>query len=260
MIASGEGRRQQLKCSECGGPTISPDGLLGERVCANCGLVVGETLVARHFSQWAPNWPSNWAQQDSETLKEWLTVLRTVSCQLNIPNFPYREEVARLIRKESGEFFQVQKFAKDKRATMAALLQLILKEYGRERSVKMMCQQLGLDSKLVLKQTWSLKKNLRGKKRLKNSRKTSKEYLYKYGGKLTCDSQLLLTAERALEKVKRKGGNPVSLAAGAFYHACKMKRMRINKKLIGKMFFVSDRTVDTNERRIRRLLTAMPTK
>jgi transcription initiation factor TFIIIB Brf1 subunit/transcription initiation factor TFIIB len=249
-----------LNCSECGGLTISPDGLLGERVCTKCGLVVGETLVSRHFAQWSPNWPSNWGEHDSETLKEWLTVLRTISCQLNIPNFPYREEVARLIRKESGEFFQVQKFAKDKRSTVAALLQLILKEYGTDRSIRRMCQQLSLDSKLVLKQTWSLKKSLRGGKRLKNSRKTSKEYLYKYGGKLTCDSQLLLAAEKTLIKFRRKGGNPLSLAAGAFYHACKMKRIRINKKLIGKTLSVSDRTVDTNERRIRRLLTSVPPK
>jgi transcription initiation factor TFIIIB Brf1 subunit/transcription initiation factor TFIIB len=144
------------------------------------------------------------------------------------------------------------------RATVAALIQLILKEYGSERSIKGMCQQLSLDSKLVLKQSWSLKKKLCGRRRLGNSRKTSKEYLYMYGGKLTCDSELLLAAENTLVRVNSKGGNPVSLAAGAFYHACKMKRIRVSKKLIGKTFSVSDRTVDTNERRIRRVLTFVP--
>ena len=248
-----------MNCPECSGTTISPEGLLGEKVCPNCGLVIGEATVARHFSQWTPNWPSNWAEQDSDTLKEWLTALRMVSCQLNIPNFPYREEAARLIRKENESFFQSQRFAKDKRATVAALVQLILKEYGKECSIKRICQQLSLDGKLVLKQTWNLKKNLRAKQQLKNQRKSSKEYLYKFGGKITCNNHLLLRAEETLAKVQRKGGNPVSLAAGAFYYACKVMRIRISKKVIGKTFCVSDRTVDTNERRIRRRLACIPT-
>lgn len=250
-----------MKCPECNGTTISPEGILGEKACTNCGLVAEESLVAQHFSQWAPKLPSNWNEQDSETLKEWLTTLRTVSCQLNIPNFPYREEVARIIRKENDSFSQSQRFTKNKKATVAALIQLILKEYGKDRSLKRICQQLTLDSKLVMKQTWILKENFRVKKKLlKMQRKSSKEYLYKYGGKITSNNNLLLKAEETLIKVQRKGGNPISMAAGAFYYACKAKGAKIAKKTIGKTFHVSHRTVDTNERKIRRFLTSIRIK
>jgi transcription initiation factor TFIIIB Brf1 subunit/transcription initiation factor TFIIB len=167
-------------------------------------------------------------------------------------------EVARLIRKENGSLFQSQRFAKNKRETVAALMQLILKEYGKERSLKRICGQLSLDSKLVMKQTWDLKANFKAKKRLlKTRRKSSKEYLYVFGGKITSDNNLLVTAEETLSKVRKRGGNPISLAAGAFYYACKVKRVRITKKVIGKTFSVSDRTVDTNERRIRHLLASI---
>jgi transcription initiation factor TFIIIB Brf1 subunit/transcription initiation factor TFIIB len=247
-----------LKCPECGGTTVAPEGLLGESVCSKCGLVMRESFVVRHFSQWALKWPSNWGEQDSETLKEWLTALRLVSCQLNIPNFPYREEVARLIRKENGSLFQSQRFAKNKREVVAALMQLILKEYGKERSLKRICEHLSLDSKLVMKQTWDLKAIFKAKKQLlKTRRKSSKEYLYAFGGRITSDNNLLVTAEETLSKVRKRGGNPISLAAGAFYYACKVNRARITKKVIGKTFCVSDRTVDTNERRIRHLLASI---
>jgi transcription initiation factor TFIIIB Brf1 subunit/transcription initiation factor TFIIB len=250
-------KRQNLKCPECGGTIVSPQGLLGEKVCTNCGLVVRKTLVARHFSQWTPDWPSNWGEQDSDTLKQWLTALRTVSCQLNIPNFPYREEAARLIRKEKRLFFQSQRLAKNKRATAAALLQLILREYGKERSIKNICQQLSLNSKLVMKQTWNLKENIRNKKQfLLTQKKSSKDYLYAYGGKIANSKHLLLRAEECLAKIQKKGGNPISLAAGAFYHACKVEGYKITKNVIGKAFGVSDRTVDTNERKIRRLIAS----
>jgi transcription initiation factor TFIIIB Brf1 subunit/transcription initiation factor TFIIB len=166
--------------------------------------------------------------------------------------------VARLIRKENGSLFQSQRFAKNKRETVAALMQLILKEYGKERSLKRICGQLSLDSKLVMKQTWDLKANFKAKKRLlKTRRKSSKEYLYVFGGKITSDNNLLVTAEETLSKVRKRGGNPISLAAGAFYYACKVKRVRITKKVIGKTFSVSDRTVDINERRIRHLLASI---
>jgi len=251
-----EGKR--LKCPECSGPIVFPEGISGEKVCGNCGLVNGITY-AHNFSQWTPKWPSNWNKQDSKTLREWLTALRLVSCQLNLPNFPYREEAARLLRKKNGDLSQSHRFSKNKRETVAALLQLILNEYGKERSTERICKQLGLDSKLVMKQIWILKENLRAEKKLlKTRRRSSKEYLYEYGGRITNNNEVLLKAEETLRKVKRKGGNPISLAAGALYYACKKHRVRITKKIIGKTFAVSDRTVDTNERKIRRFLTSVP--
>lgn len=248
-------------CPECRGTTVYPGGSIRERVCTNCGLVLGETSPARRFSQWNPNWPSKWIKEDSETLKQWLTTLRIVSCQLNLPNFPYREEAARLIRTKNHLFFQCQKLAKNKRETVAALMHLILREYGRERSIKKICQQLSLNSKLVMKQTWNLKKQIKPKKeRQPTQRKSSKKYLYKYGGELTSNNQLLLKAQETLAKVKRNGGNPKSLAAGALYYACKLNKVKITKKAIGKTFCISDRTVDTNERKIRRLITPIAIK
>lgn len=250
-----------MECPKCSGGTVSPEGLMGEKVCTNCGLVIKKTPVARHFSQWNPEWPSNYDEKDSETLKEWLTALRMVSCQLNLPNFPYREEAARAIRKENQLFSKSQRLAKNKRATVAALVHLILREYGKERSIKEICQQLHLDSKLVMKQTWTLKEKIGTKKQFfQTQRKSSKDYLYEYGGKIASSNHLLLTAEESLAKIQKKGGNPISLAAGAFYYACKVERVKINKKVIGKTFFVSDRTVDTNERKIRRLTVAVTTK
>lgn len=250
-----------MKCPKCSGSTVSPEGLMGETVCTNCGLVIKENPVARHFSKWNPNWPSNYDREDSETIKEWLTTLRMVSCQLNLPNFPYREEAARAIRKENQLFSKSQRLAKNKRTSIAALVHLILREYGKERSIKEICKQLQLDSKLAMKQAWTLKKKIGTKKQfLKTKGKSPKDYLYKYGGKITSSNHLLLKAEECLVKVQKNGGNPISLAAGAFYHACKLERAKINKKLIGKTFFISDRTVDTNERKIRRLITAVTTK
>ena len=153
-----------MGCPECRGNTVYPGGSMRERVCTNCGLVLGEAALTQMFSQWNPNWPSKWVKEDSETLKQWLTTLRIVSCQLNLPNFPYREEAARLIRTKNNLFFQCQKLAKNKRETVAALMHLILREYGKERSIKKICQQLSLNSKLVMKQTWNLKKQIKPKK------------------------------------------------------------------------------------------------
>lgn len=250
-----------MQCPKCNGLTVCPEGLMGEMVCPNCGLVIKKTPAARRFSQWNPKWPSNYGEEDSETLKQWLTDLRLVSCQLNLPNFPYREEAARAIRKENKLFLKSQRLAKNKRATVAALVHLILREYGKERPVKEICQQLQLDSKLVMKQAWTLKKKIGTKKLLLQTKgKSSKDYLYEYGGKIASSNHLLLTAEECLAKISARSGNPISLAAGAFYYACKVERAKINKKLIGKTFFISDRTVDTNERRIRRLIAAVATR
>lgn len=250
-----------MNCPECSGALLYPEGLTGEKVCSACGLVVGETLAMRIFSQWTPNWPSNWVEQDSDTLKQWLTTLRMVSCQLNLPNFPYREEAAHLLRKENRLFFKSQTLAKNKKATVAGLIHIVLKEYGKGRSIKKICEQLGLDSKLVMKQTWKLKDKLRTKEKfLQTRRKSSKEYLYECGSKIARSNHLLLKAEETLIKIQKKGGNPISIAAGAFYHACKLERVKISKKIIGKTFSVSDRTVDANERKIRRALAPVRIK
>lgn len=247
---------QQMLCPECSGTAVSPEGTVGEKVCTNCGLVIEETQVTRHHSNWNPQWPSSWSKQDSETLREWLTELRLVSCQLNIPTFPYREEAARLIRKQKHLFFQSQRLAKNKRETVAALLQLILKQYGKQQSVTTICQQLSLNKELVMKQNWNLTDQIRTKTQLlPHQTKTPKNYLYNYGTKITHNPQLLNQVQENLAKIQKKGGNPISLAAGALYYTCKKERIRITKETIGKAFSISARTVDTNERKIRRLIT-----
>jgi transcription initiation factor TFIIIB Brf1 subunit/transcription initiation factor TFIIB len=245
-----------LKCPKCSGTAVSPEGLGGEKVCTNCGLVIDDPLLAFQFSKWVPKWPSNYSEEDSDTLREWLTNIRIVSCQLNLPNFPYAEEAARTIRKENGFFFRYQRLTKNKRETIAALVHLILREYGKERSIKEICEKLSLDNRLVLKQAWTLKKKFITTQQFQQNQKRSPEdYLYKYGCKITSNNHLLIKAKETLVKIQPKGGNPISLAAGALYHACKADKVRISKKNIGKTFCISHRTVDTNERRIRRILS-----
>jgi transcription initiation factor TFIIIB Brf1 subunit/transcription initiation factor TFIIB len=245
-----------LECPTCKGIVVSPEGQNGEKVCSRCGLVLTKTSSKTPgFTQWNPQWHSNWGENDSETLKEWLTILRTVSCQLNLPTFPYREEAARRIRKESHMLFQSQRFGKHKRATVAALLHQILRQYEKNRSIKDMCQQLGLDSRLVTKQVWNLNKTIiENRKPLNVPRKIPRDYLFEFGGKLTTDIKILTDAERILTKVKRIGGNPIALASGAFYLVCRSQKLQVSKEQIGKAFKISHRTVYTNEARIRTLL------
>ena len=150
-----------MKCKKCGSAVVYPDGLEGEKICSKCGLVIDHTPIVKSYSQWTPEWYSNYSQQDSETMKEWLTTLRSVSCQLNIPNFPYREEAARTIRKQNNLLTSSQKLSKNKRATVAALMHLVLKEYDKMRSIKDISRELNLDNKSVMKQTWLLSKTLR---------------------------------------------------------------------------------------------------
>ena len=250
-----------MKCHKCGNTTfVYPEGLGGEKICINCGLVIDETPTFNSYAQWAPEWYANWSEKDSETLKEWLTILRSVSCQLNIPNFPYREEAARMIRNQKHCLFKSQKLSKNKRATVAALMHVILKEYDKMRSIKEISKELSLDKRAVTKQAWLLNKTLNGREETSMiPRKTAIDYLHEYAGKITKDKELITIAESTLVKTKRSGGNPVGLAAGALYNACRKNKTNISKEIIGETFHISKRTVYTNEARIRRLMSATVT-
>ena len=71
--------------------------------------------------------------------------------------------------------------------------------------------------------------------------------------KITENRELIINAKNTLKIIKRSGGNPIGLAAGALYHVCKNKT-KISKEKIGQTFGISDRTVYTNEARIRKLI------
>jgi transcription initiation factor TFIIIB Brf1 subunit/transcription initiation factor TFIIB len=245
-----------VNCQKCDSIIVCPEGLTGEKICNNCGLVVEDSPAFKSFTQWVPEWYSNWKEEDSETLKEWLTTLRSVTCQLNIPNYPYREEAARTIRTQNRLLFKSQKLSKNKRATVAALMHLVLKEYNKMRPIKDIAKELSLDTKSVLKKEWILNKilNQEEKEPLKIQRKTSLDYLHEYSGELTQNKDLILKAEDILIKLKRSGGNPIGIAAGALYFSCKDKKVKISKEKIGLTFHIPPRTVYINEARIRKLL------
>lgn len=243
-----------VNCIKCDGEVVYPEGLNGEKICSKCGLVVDDTPSFKGYNQWTPEWYSNWSEADSETLKEWLTNLRSVSCQLNLPNYPYREEAARTIRKQNHIIFKSQKLSKNKRATIAALMHIVLKEYDKMRTIKEISKELSLDSKAVMKQAWLLSKTLSTKKEpVRIQRKTAIDYLHEYAGKMASNRELILEAEKTLQTIRRSGGNPIGLAAGAFYYVCK-KQTRISKEKIGSTFGISPRTVYSNEAKIRRLI------
>jgi transcription initiation factor TFIIIB Brf1 subunit/transcription initiation factor TFIIB len=245
-----------LKCHSCDSEVIYPEGLTGEKICSACGLVIGEPQTFRGYAQWTPEWYSNWSEADSETIKEWLTVLRSVSCQLNIPNYPFREEAARTIRTQNRLLFKSQKLSKNKRATVAALMHLILKEYDKMRPVKEISKELALDHRTVLKQAWLLNKTLNSKSQpLPIPRKTAVDYLHEYATKITENKELIANAENMLVTLIKSGGNPIGLAAGAFYSTCKKNKAKISKEKIGEAFHISERTVYANEVRIRKLVT-----
>jgi len=253
-IESPEEGARQLKNPNCCGTIVYPEGLNGERICTQCGLVIEESPIIKSFTKWAPEWHSNWSEQDSETLKEWLTTLRAVSCQLNIPNFPYREEAARTIRTQNHLIFKSQKLSKNKRATVAALMHLVLKEYDKMRSIKSISKDLSLDTGLVMKQAWILNRTLKTEKEhLKIQRKTALDYLRENAAKISVNKELFLSAESTLLEIRASGGNPIGLAAGTFYYVCKRKT-NISKEKIGEVFGISARTVYSNEVKIRRLL------
>ena len=250
-----------MECPTCKGTIVSGFWPYDEEVCSACGLVLSKTSIAKglSFTQWNPQWNSNWNEDDPETLKEWLTTLRTVSSQLSLPNLPYKEEAARRIRKGKRILSQSRKFGKHKRATVAALLHLVLKQYGKNRPIQEICKQLSLDSKLVIKQAWTLYKtaieNQKGKFEI--ARKTSTDYLFEYGGKITSDTKLLIEAKDTLKRIRRRGGNPIALAAGSLYHICKKKKCKVSKKQIARAFGISHRTVYSNEAQIRIKLQQM---
>ena len=249
-----------MKCPLCSGTAVSPDGIKGENVCTTCGLVIDNKPIVRGFNRWNLEWHSNWHPEDPETLKEWLSTLRTVSCQLKIPRFPYQEEAALKIRKTKHIFCQSQRFAKNKRETVAALMHLVLKEYNTIRPIREICKELNLDIKSVQKKAWMLKSINNKKVILKIKRRTSKDYLHEYATTITNNKEILNFAKDTLEKIRNKGGNPISLAAGALYYASKKTMQRLSKTEIGKAFHISPRTVDTNERRIRNLMTILSSK
>jgi len=85
---------------------------------------------------------------------------------------------------------------------------------------------------------------------------SAKDYLRKYGWKLTYNAELIQTAEQLLTSIRKEmSGNPISLAAGALYFVCKSRKMKMSKDEIGKAFHISGRTVYSNERRISRLMS-----
>jgi transcription initiation factor TFIIIB Brf1 subunit/transcription initiation factor TFIIB len=175
---------------------------------------------------------------------------------MNLPSFPYREEAARRIRKEKNLLFKSQRFGKNKRATIAALLHLILRQYNKNRPLQEICEQLSLDSRLVTKQTWALNKTVieNPGRYIDVPRRTSIDYLFKYGGKVTSDTALLIEAEEILMKLQRTGGNPIAIASGALYHICKRRNCKVSKEQIAKAFGISHRTVYTNEAQIRTVI------
>jgi len=239
-----------MKCPECEGPVISPSGPQGETVCQNCGLVTQKTKATQTYADWTPEWFSNWDQDDSDTLRQWLTILRTVSCQLNLPNFPYREEAARIIRTKRSQLFRSQRFGKNKREAVAALIHLVLKEYSEIRPLKEICQTLSLDPHLVYKYAWTMRTTLNF-----NGTFKPKDYLKEYGPKLATDTSHLQAAEQILTTLHKKiSGNPASIAAGALHVVCKNNGTKISKDEIGKAFHISGRTVYSSSRRITKLV------
>lgn len=239
-------------CPQCEGELVFPEGLTGETVCKNCGLVTSQPRISQVFTDWTPKWFFNWDDEDSDTLREWLTALRTVTYQLNLPNFPHREEAARIIRSRSDVLLRSQRFGKNKIVAVAALMHLILRKYNEVRPLREVCTTLKLDQRLVMKYTWAMSKMTS-----MNHIFTARDYLRKFAWQLTSDPTLMQKADELLANMQKEiGGNPVSLAAGAFYFVCQERKMKVSKDKIGQAFHISNRTVYSNERRISRFVSA----
>jgi len=252
LIVEREENSGTLSCPQCHGALVYPDGLNGEIVCRACGLVINRARVSQGFKEWTPKWFYNWSEKDSETLREWLSVLRTVSCRLNLADFPYREETARMIRSKSNMLFRSQRFGKNKTEAVAALVHLILKKYDEVRPLKEICDSLSLDKRLVMKYAWTMRKMIGFRPTV-----SAREYLWKYAWNVTPDTELIKTADQLLTRLKMKmSGNPLTLAAGALYYVCRSRKLKVSKDEIGEAFHISNRTVYSNERRISRLISA----
>jgi len=164
-----------------------------------------------------------------------------------------------MIRLNSNILFRSQRFGKNKREAVAALVHLVLKEYDKMRPLKEISQKLSLDHRLVTKYAWTMHKMIKfhGTFSTKNNlRKSAKDYLRKYGWKLTADAKLMQQAEQMLKTIRKQiSGNPISLAAGALYFVFKSRNIKVSKDKIGEAFHISGRTVYSNERRIDRLMS-----
>lgn len=171
------------------------------------------------------------------------------------PSFPYREEAARIIRLKSVELFRSQRFGKNKREAVTALIYIVLKKYNKMRALKDVCQTLSLDYNLVNKHVWAMYEITDTRQPILVQESPSIHYLRTFAWNLTSDSHVIHAAETLLRKIHRGlGGNPISLAAGALYHVCKTKAPNVSKDEIGKAFKISSRTVYNGERKIRTVI------
>jgi len=127
------------------------------------------------------------------------------------------------------------------------------------RPLKEISQMLSLDHRLVTKYAWTMHKMVRFHRAFStkdNLRKSAKDYLRKYGWNLTADAKVMQQAEQTLKTIRKQiSGNPISLAAGAFYFVCKSRNIKVSKDKIGEAFHISGRTVYSNERRINTLMS-----
>jgi len=147
--------------------------------------------------------------------------------------------------------FRSQRFGKNKREAIAALVHLILRKYNEIRPLKEICETLSLNHRLVTKYAWTMR-TMTGF----HSTFTPKDYLRKYGWRLTSNAELIQKAEQLLTSIQKEiSGNPVSLAAGAFYFVCKSRKMKMSKDEICEAFNISGRTVYSNEHRISELMS-----